>query len=97
MNKKVFNIVWAKITTNALDAFSTQALKIKQVQKEKPGTLTYDFDINQNYEDLFEKHNEGNLYSRLINQISMIFNKLGSDGGLFIVIGKKNIKNFQNN
>ncbi len=53
-----------------------------------------DFDIKQKYEDLFEKNNEGNLYSRLINQISMIFNQLGSDGGLFIVIGKKNIKNF---
>ena len=31
-------------------------------------------------------------YSRIVNQFFMIFNRLGSDGGLFIVIGKKNIK-----
>ena len=40
-------------------------------------------------ENLFKKESEGTLYSRIINQISMIFNNLGSDGGLFIVIGKK--------
>jgi hypothetical protein len=32
----------------------------------------------------------GNFFSRIINQIYMIFNSLGSDGGLFIIIGKKN-------
>ena len=40
-------------------------------------------------ENLFKKESEGSLYSRIINQISMIFNNLGSDGGLFVVIGKK--------
>ena len=40
--------------------------------------------------DLFNKKSRGNFFSRIINQISMIFNSLGSDGGLFIVIGKKN-------
>lgn len=48
-----------------------------------------DFDDNSNYENIFEKKTPGDKYSRLINQFSMIFNKLGSDGGLFIVIGKK--------
>ena len=47
-------------------------------------------DFDEDYEDLFEKKSKGNLYSRIINQISMIFSSLGSDGGLFIVIGKKN-------
>ena len=41
-------------------------------------------------ENLFSKKSKGNLYSRVINQLSMIFNNLGSDGGLYIVIGKKN-------
>ena len=50
-----------------------------------------DFEISQNYEDLFTKKSKGSFYSRIINQIFMIFNRLGSDGGLFIVIGKKNI------
>ena len=52
-----------------------------------------DFEFSQDYNDLFVKKSRGNLYSRIINQFFMIFNKLGSDGGLFIVIGKKNIKN----
>ena len=38
---------------------------------------------------MFDKSSEGTFLSRLFSQISMIFNNLGSDGGLFIVIGKK--------
>tara|TARA_B100001057_G_scaffold429091_1_gene454983 strand:+ start:717 stop:1631 length:915 start_codon:yes stop_codon:yes gene_type:complete len=49
-----------------------------------------DFEFNQNYENIFEKKTKGDIHSRLFNQFSMIFNKLGSDGGLFVVIGKKN-------
>ena len=41
-------------------------------------------------ENVFKKENKGTLFSRIVNQISMIFNDLGSDGGLFVVIGKKN-------
>ncbi len=55
-----------------------------------------DFEMYQNYESIFLKKTTGSLYSRIINQISMIFNKLGSDGGLFIVIGKKKTKNNHN-
>lgn len=49
-----------------------------------------DFEFSQNYDELFKKNSIGTFYSRIINQIFMIFNRLGSDGGLFIVIGKKN-------
>ena len=49
-----------------------------------------DFEFSQDFENLFEKKSRGSFYSRFLNQISMIFNRLGSDGGLFIVIGKKN-------
>jgi SAM-dependent methyltransferase len=52
-----------------------------------------DFELHQNYENIFEKKSKGDLHSRLFNQFSMIFNKLGSDGGLFVVIGKKNERN----
>ena len=41
-------------------------------------------------DDLFNKKSRGNFFSRIINQIYMIFNSLGADGGLFIIIGKKN-------
>ena len=47
----------------------------------------------ENYDNLFEKKSRGTLISRLFNQILMIFNNIGSDGGLFVVIGKKNEKN----
>ena len=49
-----------------------------------------DFEFTQDYSNLFKKKSKGSFYSRIINQFSMIFNRLGSDGGLFVVIGKKN-------
>ena len=39
--------------------------------------------------NLFQKSSKGNFLTRLYLQISMLFNNLGADGGLFIVIGKK--------
>ena len=48
-----------------------------------------DFDGNS-ANNLFTKNSKGNLFSRLLNQFNMIYNNLGSDGGLFILIGKKN-------
>ena len=47
-------------------------------------------DINENYEKpLFQKSSKGTFLSRFFSQITMLFNELGSDGGLFVVIGKK--------
>ncbi len=45
----------------------------------------YDYD----YENIFEKKSSGTILSRILNQFLMIFNSLGSDGGLFVLIGKK--------
>ena len=42
---------------------------------------------NNNY---FEKNIAPNFFERVFIQISMIFTKFGSEGGLFIFIGKKN-------
>ena len=39
--------------------------------------------------NIFKKSSKGTFLSRLFSQISMLFNNLGSDGGLFVVIGKK--------
>ena len=50
-------------------------------------------DFDENYDDLFEKKSRGNQFSRFFNEFLMIFSNLGSDGGLFVVIGKKNAKN----
>ncbi len=47
-------------------------------------------DFDYDYSNIFEKKSKGNFFSRITNQISMIFNRLGSDGGLFVVVGKKN-------
>ena len=46
-------------------------------------------DFMSNNENIFEKIGDGNLISRILNQISMIFTPLGGDGGLFVFIGKK--------
>ena len=45
---------------------------------------------NEPQKSIFTLSSKGNLATRLINQISMLFNSLGDDGGLFVVIGKKN-------
>ena len=41
------------------------------------------------YDDIFMEKKTGSYVHRFLNQIFMIFGQLGSDGGLFIVIGKK--------
>ncbi len=46
-------------------------------------------DFNYDYENIFEKKSLGTFFSRIINQFLMIFNSFGSDGGLFVLIGKK--------
>ena len=48
-----------------------------------------DFENLKNNTNFFEKKSKDEKYSRLFNQFSMIFNRLGSDGGLFVVLGKK--------
>tara|TARA_B100000963_G_C22511170_1_gene618428 strand:- start:9 stop:926 length:918 start_codon:yes stop_codon:yes gene_type:complete len=37
-----------------------------------------------------DEKDKGSFYQRLINQILMIFNNYGKEGGLFVLIGKKN-------
>jgi ubiquinone/menaquinone biosynthesis C-methylase UbiE len=39
--------------------------------------------------DLFTKNEKGNYFERICEQILMIFNKHGDEGGLFITVGKK--------
>ena len=46
-------------------------------------------EFDSDYNNIFEKKSKGSLFSRIMNQISMIFSSLGSDGGLFILIGQK--------
>ena len=48
--------------------------------------------INNYGSNLFKKSKKGSYLSRFFSQVSMLFNNLGADGGLFIVIGKKNEK-----
>ena len=42
------------------------------------------------YESMFERTSPGNRLSRILAQIGMIFSPLGAEGGLFLVIGRKN-------
>ena len=45
-------------------------------------------DLNHN-KNLFIEQKKGNLFYRWLNQFFMVFNFLGDDGGLFVLIGKK--------
>jgi len=45
--------------------------------------------VNYNSTSLFNSTSRGNFINRVINQFLMLFNYLGDDGGLFIMIGKK--------
>ena len=47
-------------------------------------------DFDYDYKDVFASKSQGTYLTRIFNQFSMIFNSLGSDGGLFVLIGKKN-------
>jgi len=42
------------------------------------------------YENIFVKQGKGDIVTRITSQIAMLFSPLGSEGGLFLVIGKKN-------
>ena len=47
-------------------------------------------DLKENQKNsLFTSSSKGTFFSRFFSQISMLFNNLGDDGGLFVVIGKK--------
>ena len=41
------------------------------------------------YEDMFNGGNRGDLATRIFSQIAMLFSSFGSEGGLFLVIGRK--------
>ena len=48
-----------------------------------------DFNDDDEYSDIFKEKKKGNYIQRFLNQLFMIFGHLGSDGGLFVVIGRK--------
>ena len=48
-------------------------------------------DFDYDYNNIFKKKSSGTYFSRIFNQILMIFNSFGSDGGLFVLIGKKKL------
>ena len=53
-------------------------------------------DFDYDYDNIFEKKSTGTFISRFLNQFLMIFNSFGSDGGLFVLIGKKNNVDYLN-
>ena len=48
-----------------------------------------DFENNSHFNFLKKNESEGSFFTRFFSQIFSIFSKIGSDGGLFIFIGKK--------
>ena len=64
MSREIYNIVRAKITTDDLQAFETQAKKMKAAAKEESGTLIYDFFINRDTKDvlIIEKYQDDEAF-----------------------------------
>ena len=64
MGREVYNIVKAKITTNDLKAYKAQANKMKEATKDEPGTLIYDFFINEEKREalIVEKYTDGEAF-----------------------------------
>ena len=64
MGREIYNIVRAKITTDDLQAFETQAQKMKVAAKEESGTLVYDFFINRETKDvlIIEKYQDDEAF-----------------------------------
>ena len=64
MSSEVYNIVKAKITTTDIQAFKTQANKMKEASREEVGTIIYDFFINENKKEvlIIEKYADGNAF-----------------------------------
>ena len=44
---------------------------------------------NISYEKMFLNTNKGNVVTRFFSQVGMLFSPLGSEGGLFLIIGRK--------
>ena len=55
-----------------------------------PKSEMFTDDNNENiFENFFKKGKQGNFLERILSQIIMIFSRPGSEGGLFLFIGKK--------
>ena len=55
-----------------------------------PSCEFFNDEESQSISHLFKKGEEGSKIERFFSQLSMIFNKQGAEGGLFIFLGKKN-------
>ena len=64
MSREIYNIVRAKITTDDIQTFETQAQKMKVAAKEESGTLVYDFFINRETKDvlIIEKYQDDEAF-----------------------------------
>ena len=71
----------------SFDILDSSTKKVTSFYKQTPFP---NYKIDDNRSSILKKGDNNSLaYSRTINQIAMFFNNLGSDGGLFILIGKK--------
>ena len=74
-------------TTHTFD----EILELYRLNNIEPLSSIPSFDLKSlDYSDIFRQQPRGNFFTRLFAQISMIFTKHGNNGGLFIVLGKKN-------
>tara|TARA_B100001123_G_scaffold349662_2_gene399776 strand:- start:144 stop:497 length:354 start_codon:yes stop_codon:yes gene_type:complete len=66
MTTEIYNIVKARITTNNLEAFKSQAKRMTEASKGEPGTLVYDFFLNEEAREVLivEKYADGQSFMK---------------------------------
>jgi quinol monooxygenase YgiN len=72
MSLEVYNIVKAKITTDDLEAYKKQADKMKEATQNEPGTISYDFFINEEKREalIVEKYVDGEAFISHMNKFT---------------------------
>ena len=72
MTSEIYNLVRAEITTGDLDAFKAQAKKMKDATTDEPGTLIYDFFINEENNEvlIIEKYTDGKALMAHMNKFT---------------------------
>ena len=72
MTSELYNLVRARITTDDIAAFKAQAKKMKDATTDEPGTLLYDFFINEESREvlIIEKYADGKAFMAHMNKFT---------------------------
>ena len=72
MTSELYNLVRARVTTDDIAALKAQAKKMKDATTDEPGTLIYDFFINEESKEvlIIEKYADGKAFMAHMNKFT---------------------------